>query len=205
MQLHGKLAGDRRGTGIGRALCREFARRGAAGIGRGRPRCELARATAAELSGLALQCDVAGRGEVEAMIRAAEAHYGRVDLLVSNAGFGADALDLDDALSAPDARWQRMWDVHVMAHARACRAVLPGMLARGTGCVVNVASAAGLLSQSVTRRTASPSTPRSASPSRSPSPMGTVGSRSRWRARSTSLPRSPASMRPRLPDRCLAC
>jgi len=66
---------------------------------------------------------------------------------VSNAGFGAEALDLDDALSAPDARWQRMWDVHVMAHARACRAVLPGMLARGTGCLVNVASAAGLLSQ----------------------------------------------------------
>jgi NAD(P)-dependent dehydrogenase (short-subunit alcohol dehydrogenase family) len=40
-----------------------------------------------------------------------------------------------------------MWDVHVMAHARACRAVLPGMLERGAGCLVNVASAAGLLSQ----------------------------------------------------------
>jgi NAD(P)-dependent dehydrogenase (short-subunit alcohol dehydrogenase family) len=70
-----------------------------------------------------------------------------VDVLVSNAGFGAQALDLDDALSAPDGVWQRMWDVHVMAHARACRAVLPGMLGRGAGCLVNVASAAGLLSQ----------------------------------------------------------
>ena len=148
MELQGKVAlVTGAGRGIGRALCREFARRGAAAVVAADLDAELARATAAELSGLALQCDVAGAGEVEAMIRAAEAHYGRVDLLVSNAGFGADALDLDDALSAPDARWQRMWDVHVMAHARACRAVLPGMLARGTGCVVNVASAAGLLSQ----------------------------------------------------------
>jgi len=84
---------------------------------------------------------------VESLVRAAEARYGRVDVLVSNAGFGARALDLDDALSAPDGVWQRMWDVHVMAHARACRAVLPGMLERGAGCLVNVASAAGLLSQ----------------------------------------------------------
>jgi hypothetical protein len=40
-----------------------------------------------------------------------------------------------------------MWDVHVMAHVYAARAVLPGMLARGQGCLVNVASAAGLLCQ----------------------------------------------------------
>jgi NAD(P)-dependent dehydrogenase (short-subunit alcohol dehydrogenase family) len=40
-----------------------------------------------------------------------------------------------------------MWDVHVMAHVHACRAALPGMLERGSGCLVNVASAAGLLSQ----------------------------------------------------------
>jgi NAD(P)-dependent dehydrogenase (short-subunit alcohol dehydrogenase family) len=77
----------------------------------------------------------------------AEQRYGRIDLLVSNAGFGAKALDLDDALSATNATWQRMWDVHVMAHVFACRCVLPGMLARGSGHLVNVASAAGVLSQ----------------------------------------------------------
>lgn len=135
------------GRGIGRALCREAGKRGAAGIVVADLDGALAQATAAELGGLGLQCDVADAAAVEAMVRAAEAHYGRVDVLVSNAGFGAQALDLDDALSAPDASWQRMWDVHVMAHARACRAVLPGMLARGSGCVVNVASAAGVLSQ----------------------------------------------------------
>lgn len=148
MQLHDKVVlVTGAGRGIGRALCREARRRGAAGIVVADLDGALAQATAAELGGLGLQCDVADAAAVEAMVRAAEAHYGRVDVLVSNAGFGAQALDLDDALSAPDATWQRMWDVHVMAHARACRAALPGMLARGSGCLVNVASAAGVLSQ----------------------------------------------------------
>lgn len=135
------------GRGIGRALCREARRRGAAGIVVADLDLALAQATAADCGGLGLHCDVADAAAVQGMVRAAERHYGRIDVLVSNAGFGAQALDLDDALSAPEAAWQRMWDVHVMAHARACRAVLPGMLARGTGCLVNVASAAGILSQ----------------------------------------------------------
>jgi NAD(P)-dependent dehydrogenase (short-subunit alcohol dehydrogenase family) len=80
-------------------------------------------------------------------VDAAVARFGRVDVLVSNAGLGGKALDLDDALSAADADWQRMWNVHVMAHVHACRAVLPAMLERGSGYLVSVASAAGLLSQ----------------------------------------------------------
>jgi len=148
MRLEGKVAlVTGAGRGIGRALCREFRRRGAEGIVVADLDGDLARATAAELGGLGLRCDVGDPVAVADMVRAAEAHYGRVDVLVSNAGFGAQALDLDDALSAPDVAWQRMWDVHVMSHARACRALLPGMLARGCGCLVNVASAAGLLSQ----------------------------------------------------------
>jgi NAD(P)-dependent dehydrogenase (short-subunit alcohol dehydrogenase family) len=135
------------GRGIGRALCREAMRRRASGVVAADLDPALAQATAAECGGLGLQCDVADAAAVERMVSAAVAHYGRVDVLVSNAGFGAQSLDLDDALSAPDAAWQCMWDVHVMAHAHACRAVLPGMLARGSGCLVNVASAAGLLSQ----------------------------------------------------------
>ncbi len=135
------------GRGIGRAVCREFVRRGAAGVVIGDLDGGLAEAAARELGGLGLQCDVSDAVAVRALVDAATARYGRVDVLMSNAGLGVKALDLDDALSASDADWQRMWSVHVMAHVHACRAVLPGMLARGSGQLVSVASAAGLLSQ----------------------------------------------------------
>ena len=48
---------------------------------------------------------------------------------------------------SPDADWRRTWDVNVMAHVYAARAVLPGMLARGAGYLLQTASAAGLLTQ----------------------------------------------------------
>ncbi|NJD32718.1 MAG: SDR family oxidoreductase [Gammaproteobacteria bacterium] len=148
MQIEGKVAlVTGAGRGIGRALCREMVRRGAAGVVVADLDGAAAEATAGELGGLGLPCDVADAAAVRALVEAAEARYGRVDILVSNAGLGVKALDLDDALSAPDSTWERMWRVHVMAHVHACRAVLPGMLARGSGHVVSVASAAGLLSQ----------------------------------------------------------
>jgi len=148
MSIPGKVAfvtGAARG--IGRAVCRELMRRGAAGVVIADLDGAQADATAAQLGGLGLQCDVGDETSVKRAVAAAEQRYGRIDLLVSNAGFGAQALDLDDALSAPNEIWMRMWDVHVLAHVYACRAVLPGMFARGSGYLVNVASAAGLLSQ----------------------------------------------------------
>jgi NAD(P)-dependent dehydrogenase (short-subunit alcohol dehydrogenase family) len=135
------------GRGIGRALCRQMLERGARGVVIADIDGDLASATAAELGGLGVQCDVADEAAVRRAVDAAIGHYGRVDVLVSNAGFGVSELDLDDAVGAPNAMWQRMWDVHVMSHVYAARAVLPGMLARGEGWLVNVASAAGLLSQ----------------------------------------------------------
>jgi NAD(P)-dependent dehydrogenase (short-subunit alcohol dehydrogenase family) len=135
------------GRGIGRAVCREFHRRGAAGIAVLDLDAAAAQATAAEFGGYGAGCDVSDAAAVRAAVAAVEQRYGRVDLLLSNAGFGVQALDLDDALSETDDEWQRMWDVHVMAHVQAARAVLPGMLARGRGHLASVASAAGLLSQ----------------------------------------------------------
>lgn len=148
MKLEGSVAFvTGAGRGIGRALCRELLARGAAGVVVADLDAGLAAATAAALGGFAVQCDVADASAVQAAVARATDHYGRIDLLVSNAGFGVRELDLDDALSTPNETWQRMWDVHVMAHVNASRAVLPGMLARGHGGLLNVASAAGLLSQ----------------------------------------------------------
>ena len=148
MKIRGKVAlVTGAGRGIGRAVCREFLRRGAAGVVIADLDGGLAEAAASELGGLGLQCDVSDADAVCSLVHAATAKFGQVDILVSNAGLGVKALDLDDALSEPDSDWQRMWSVHVMAHVHACRAVLPGMLARGSGHLVSVASAAGLLSQ----------------------------------------------------------
>jgi NAD(P)-dependent dehydrogenase (short-subunit alcohol dehydrogenase family) len=149
MEMHGKVVvvtGAARG--IGRAVCREAVHRGAAGVVIGDLDGAAAAVTAAELGGLGMACDVSREEAIRALVEAARARYGRIDVFVSNAGIGGAALDLDDPVSAPDATWQRMWEVHVMAHVYAARAVLPGMLAQeGGGSLVNVASAAGLLSQ----------------------------------------------------------
>ena len=66
---------------------------------------------------------------------------GPIDLFCSNAGSGADGVLLD----APDESWQQQWDLHVMAHLYAARAVVPSMVANGGGYLLNTASAAGLL------------------------------------------------------------
>ena len=70
------------------------------------------------------------------------ARHGRIDLFCSNAGATAGGGVLTDA---PNDAWQRQWDLHVMAHIYAARAVLPSMIERGEGYLLNTASAAGLL------------------------------------------------------------
>ena len=131
-------------SGIGAALARQAADAGANVciadlIG------EAAQVVADQIGGIAVSCDVTQEAQIIAAIAAAEAAFGPVDIFVSNAGLGRG--DPSHAASAPDADWMLNWNVHVMAHVWAARALLPAMILRGSGHFVNVASAAGLLNQ----------------------------------------------------------
>ena len=130
--------------GIGTALAREFAGRGAR-----LALCDLNAAAlevlAGELGALHMVCDVTVESHIQALVAEVEARLGPVDIFFSNAGFSSG--EPDHAASAPDRIWQASWEVHVMAHVYACRALLPAMRARGQGYLVQMASAAGLLNQ----------------------------------------------------------
>ncbi len=133
-------------NGIGKALARRFHAAGAKGIVIADRDLEGAQRVAAELGAAAIECDVSQESQIVAAVKLAESEFGPVDMFVSNAGFGTgDQGPL--AASASNDIWQRAWDVHVMSHVFAARAVLPSMIERGTGYFLNVASAAGLLTQ----------------------------------------------------------
>jgi NAD(P)-dependent dehydrogenase (short-subunit alcohol dehydrogenase family) len=130
------------GNGIGRALARRFAAEGARGVTVVDRDAEAAEAVAAELGAqaLAMDADVSVEADIARAVAATEDRFGPVDLFCSNAGIGGGG-DVD----APDAVWQSVWEINLMAHVYAARVVLPSMLARGEGYLLNTASAAGLL------------------------------------------------------------
>ncbi|UWR22487.1 SDR family oxidoreductase [Sulfitobacter sp. S190] len=131
-------------SGIGAALAHRMAGAGARICIADRDG-DAARVVAKAVGGVAATCDVTDEAQIITAIEAAEKAHGPVDIFVSNAGLGRG--DPSHAASAPDADWMLNWQVHVMAHVYAARALLPAMIGRGSGYFVNVASAAGLLSQ----------------------------------------------------------
>jgi len=131
--------------GIGRALCRALRNAGAQVVVADIDG-QAAVTLAAEIGGLGLAADVSREADIIAAIEACEAQLGPVDLFVSNAGVGFGD-GPGGAASAPDAHWRSCLDINLMAHVYAARALIPRFRRRGGGCLVNVASAAGLLSQ----------------------------------------------------------
>lgn len=136
------------GSGIGRALARRFAAAGAAAVVVVDLDGAAAAAVAAELGGgggggggvgVARAVDVADAAAVAALVEEVESAVGPIDLFCANAGVA-----LGDGLGT-DTDWARSWDVNLMAHVHAARAVLPRMAARGSGHLLITASAAGLL------------------------------------------------------------
>ncbi len=129
-------------SGIGRALCRRFAADGARAVVVADVNESGAAALAAEIHGLAVRCDVSQESQVSQLVRRVEEQLGPIDLFCSNAGISTKG-----GVDASDADWLRNWQTHVMAHVYAARAVLPGMLKRGRGYLLQTASAAGLLTE----------------------------------------------------------
>lgn len=131
-------------SGIGLAMCRAFAAAGARGVVVADLDAATCDRVAMELGPVGLGCatNVADAAQVQALVDRSTERFGQVDVFCSNAGV-ISRTDQD----TPMADWQRHWDVNLMAHVHAANSVLPQMLARGEGYLVQTVSAAGLLSQ----------------------------------------------------------
>ena len=123
-------------------MARAYARAGARGVVVADLKSSRERlaSVAGDIDGFAVTADVGQESDIQALISAAEARFGPVDIFFSNAGLLRKGEE-----TASDADWEVSWRVHVMSHVFAARALVPGMLARGSGYLLNTASAAGLL------------------------------------------------------------
>ncbi len=130
------------GRGIGRAMCRRFAQDKPRGIVVADRDEAAAKNVAEEIGGLGVGCDVTSEADIQRVVQQAEAAYGPVSVFCSNAGS-----TIKGGIETSDADWQTMWNLHVMSNVYAARAVMPGMLERGEGYLMQTSSAAGLLTE----------------------------------------------------------
>ena len=129
-------------SGIGRALCLALRDAGAAHVVCADLNPDGAAETAKMVAGTTIAADVGKESDIQTLIEATEERIGPIDLFVSNAG-----IIFRGGLDIANEDWQKIWDVNVMAHVWAARHVVPRMIARGGGYLLNTASAAGLLNQ----------------------------------------------------------
>lgn len=130
--------------GIGRASAVELAREGCRLVitGRDAGALEAVRREIAEVGAevVAIEADLATEAGADSLLSGATKAFGRVDILFNNAGHSHPST----ALTATDAEWRRMLDVHLFATVRTCRALAPAMRDRRWGRIINMASIAGL-------------------------------------------------------------
>ena len=136
MDIQGKVAIITGGaSGIGAGLAQRFAAEGARGIVVADLHAEAAEGVAQAINAdgtrraMAQRCDVSVEADIQALVAATRARFGQVDIYVSNAGIGGGL----GGFEVEDAVWDRMWQIHGMAHVWAARAVVPEMVARGEG------------------------------------------------------------------------
>ena len=142
MNVAGKIVAVTGGAkGIGRALAMRFAREGARHVAIADLDGTAAAQVAKEINGSSMRVDVRSESSILEFIDATE-RLGPIDLFCSNAGIAVGR-----GVETPNDTWQTIWEVNLMAHVYAARHLVPRMIARGGGYLLNTASAAGLLSQ----------------------------------------------------------
>ena len=129
-------------SGIGAALAKRFADEGAKAVVCADITEGALNEVAGSIGGTAIPCNVGKESDIIYLIETVEKDIGPIDLFCSNAGIGAGG-----GAEAPDEAWQNIWEINVMSHIWAARHLVPRMLERGGGYLLNTASAAGLLSQ----------------------------------------------------------
>ena len=141
MELQGRVTVITGGaSGIGAACARAFSMEGAKVV-IADVNVEGARAVADDIGAIAIACDVGKEEDVGALVEMTEAELGKIDVFFSNAAVATGG----DPISTPVDTWQQQWQINVMGHVYAVRAVLPAMLTRGEGYLVHTASMAGIL------------------------------------------------------------
>ncbi len=130
-------------SGIGEATALALSAAGAkvALAARRRERLDALAARIRDSGGVAfvVVADLANEKEAQRAVRETEAHFGRLDILINNAG----VMYLEPVATADLARWRRMFELNVLGLIAATQAALPGMSARRDGHIVNVSSTAG--------------------------------------------------------------
>ncbi|MEP2717815.1 SDR family NAD(P)-dependent oxidoreductase [Pseudophaeobacter sp.] len=128
--------------GIGKGLAQKFSDLGAAQVICADIDLDGAKLTAAHIGGTAIHVDVRQEDSIKALIDTVEGSIAPIDLFCSNAGI----LTMGGFETSND-EWQKIWDINVMSHVWAARHLVPKMMERGGGYMLNTASAAGLLNQ----------------------------------------------------------
>ena len=130
-------------SGIGKALCEAFHQAEAQSVIAVDMNLDGAQETADSVDGIAVQANVGNEKDIIDVIQKADEYVGGTDIFCSNAGIGG----VPGFFEVEASDWQNIWDVNVQSHIFAAKHVLPQMIERGEGYLVNTSSAAGLLTQ----------------------------------------------------------
>ena len=141
MDIEGKVVVITGGaSGIGKAVGKLMVNKGADKVFLADLNENLLNKTAEEIGAIPIVCDVSNEESVKALVNEVTLQTNVIDLFMSNAGIYVEGDE-----NTLNQEWMRNWSIHVMAHVYAARAVLPGMIKRESGYLINTSSAAGLL------------------------------------------------------------